>query len=113
MLKVLLKTLKWLSVAVVSVIVLSVAVTATWYFSADMKQPEIRIDTLEWPVTRHEGWTESRGNMFRRSGDGLWEVWLQGTPAGRGTALGRMTEDTIRRRFSSTRSAGSSPRMDI
>lgn len=95
MLKILLGILKWVAMTMVSVIVLLVAVTATWYFSADMKQPEVLVDTLDWPVTRHDGWTESRGNMLRRSDNGLWEVWLQGTPVERGVALGRMTEDLL------------------
>ena len=90
-----LKTIKWLSIVLVAVVVFLVAVTATWYFSADMKQPEIRVDTLEWPVTRHEGWTESRSNMLRRSDSGLWEVWLHGAPVERGVALGRMTDSLL------------------
>jgi hypothetical protein len=95
MLKVLLKTLKWFSIAVASVILFLVAVTAAWYFSADMKQPAAGVDTLDYPVIRHDGWVESGGNMFRRSDSGLWEVWMHGTPLDRGVAMGRMTEELL------------------
>jgi hypothetical protein len=95
MLKILLKTLKWIAITAVAVIVFIVAVTAVWYFSADMKQPDIRVDTLDYPVAAHDGWTESCGNMFRHSDSGLWEAWVQGAPIDRGVALGRMTEDLL------------------
>ncbi|MDR2883327.1 MAG: C45 family peptidase [Alistipes sp.] len=95
MLKILLKTIKWIALAAAALIVFVVAVTAFWYFSADMRQPDVRVDTADWPVTCHESWTESHGNMFRPSDSGLWEVWLHGAPLDRGMALGRMTEDLL------------------
>ncbi len=95
MLKASLRILKWLAISVVSVIVFLVALTAMWYFSADMRQPDVAIDTLDMPVVRHEGWTESRAGLFRRSDSGLWEVRLHGAPFERGVALGRMTDSLL------------------
>jgi hypothetical protein len=95
MLKILLKILKWIALTVVAVIGLMVAVSAVWYFSADMKQPDIRVDTLDYRVAIHDGWKESRGNMFRSSDSGLWEAYLHGKALERGAALGRMTEDLL------------------
>ncbi len=93
--KVLLRILKWCSIAVAAVVVLLVGVTATWYFSADMKQPDIRVDTAHYPVVRHGGYTQSGGNLLRQSEGGLWEVWVQGSPVERGVTLGRMTQGLL------------------
>jgi hypothetical protein len=95
MLRILLKTLKWIALTVAAVIVLVAAVTAVWYCSADMKQPDIRVDTLDYPVAVQNGWTDCRGNLFRRSDSGLWEAWLYGAPLDRGVALGRMSEELL------------------
>ncbi len=97
--KVLLKTLKWFTIAVAAVIVLIVAVTAavtaSWYFSADMKQPAAVVDTLDYPVALHEGYAECRSNMLRRSESGLWEARLHGNALERGMALGRLSKDLL------------------
>jgi hypothetical protein len=99
MLKLTLKILKWIAISIgsvaVAIVVFVTAVTGTWYLSADMRQPDIAVDTLAWTLVKHDGWRESRGNMFRRSDSGLWEVWLHGAPADRGVALGRMTDSLL------------------
>ncbi|MDR1671577.1 MAG: C45 family peptidase [Alistipes sp.] len=96
------KTLKYmlvsLAVPVALVVLLVVAVTAVtgvWYLSADMKQPDVRVDTLAWPVAAHDGYVESRGALLRQSDSGLWEAWVQGAPVERGVALGRVSRDLL------------------
>ncbi len=95
MLRLSLKILGWIVLALGVAVASLVALTAVWYHSADMRQPALTVDTSEWPVTLHEGWTESRGSMLRRSDTGLWEVFVTGAPLDRGVALGRMTEDLL------------------
>ncbi len=93
--KILLRILKWSAIAMAAVIVLIVATTAVWYFSADMKQPSVEVDPADYPVVMHDGYAESRGNMLRRSDSGLWEAWLHGAPVERGAALGRLSGDLL------------------
>jgi hypothetical protein len=95
MLRIVLKTVKWTAVALAAVVALIAGVTASWYFSADMKQPLVAIDTALYRVQSHPGWVESRGGMMRRSDSGLWEVWLQGAPEERGAALGSMARELL------------------
>jgi hypothetical protein len=92
------KILKWLAAAVIAiaaVVVLLASVTAVWYFSADMKQPAVRVDTLDLPVTHHAGWSESGGGMLRRGEGGVWEAWVEGAPLERGVTLGRLTDSLL------------------
>jgi hypothetical protein len=95
MVKISLRILKWFSIAVAAVVATLAGVTAWWYFSADMKQPDVDAESLGGSVALHDGMAESGRSMLRRSEAGLWEAWVQGAPLDRGAALGRLTEELL------------------
>lgn len=66
------------------------------YFSADMKQPVIALETLPgYTLTQTDSLRTYGPNHLRHSKSGLWEMTVQGNAAERGIAFGKLAEDLL------------------
>ena len=65
------------------------------YLSADMGQPEVSVDTADYPLVRDSGYLSCRGSFLRRSESGLWEQMLVGDALQRGVASGRLCHELL------------------
>lgn len=77
-------------------LVLVVAGGSSWlYCSADMREPQVEVDTVSVRVEEKDGYRQYGDNYLRRSESGLWELSVQGNPIERGVAAGKLTADLL------------------
>lgn len=90
------KILKYSVLSFISLLGLILIVPAALYFSADMKQPSIDLDSLPGYTCKQTDSLRIYGpNHLRQSKSGLWEMTLQGNAAERGVAFGKLAEDLL------------------
>ena len=90
------KILKYLVLFFISLIGLIVIVSFALYLTADMKQPVIDMNTLpDYPLIKTDSLRTYGPNHLRQSKSGLWELSVQGSPAERGVAFGKLAEDLL------------------
>ena len=90
------KILKYFVLSFISLIGLIVIVSFALYLTADMKQPVIDMNTLpDYPLIKTDSLRTYGPNHLRQSKSGLWELSVQGSPAERGVAFGKLAEDLL------------------
>ena len=90
------KILKYFVLSFISLIGLIVIVSSALYLTADMKQPVIDMNTLpDYPLIKTDSLRTYGPNHLRQSKSGLWELSVQGDPAERGVAFGKLAEDLL------------------
>lgn len=89
------KILKWLCLAIFTLLLISVAAIGALYLSADMKAPQIPENRFAGEVKLHSNYRKFGQSMLRKSESGLWEMRLEGDPVDRGVAFGKLTEDLL------------------
>lgn len=90
------KLIKYLALSLVSLFGLLLIVSFALYLTADMKQPVIDMNTLPaYSLVKTDSLRTYGPNHLRQSKSGLWEMSLQGAPAERGVAFGKLAEDLL------------------
>lgn len=90
------KILKYFVLSFVSLIGLIVVVSSALYLTTDMKQPVIDMNTLpDYSLIKTDSLRTYGPNHLRQSKSGLWELSVQGDPAERGVAFGKLAEDLL------------------
>lgn len=95
MLKILGKTIKYLILAVVALLVLLCAVAYGLYATADMGEPDVAVDTEHRSVTDQNGIRRCGNSTLRRNPAGLWELTTGGDALSRGTESGMLLKDLL------------------
>ncbi|SCD21567.1 Acyl-coenzyme A:6-aminopenicillanic acid acyl-transferase [Proteiniphilum saccharofermentans] len=93
---ILLKIAKWLTVGVLTLLIILAAGSYILYSSADMKQPDLSVSDLqELPLSIADSLRSYGDNTLVLNRQGLWELYVKGTPFERGVAIGRISEDLL------------------
>ncbi len=93
---ILLKIAKWLIVGVLTLLIILAAGSYILYSSADMKQPDLSVSDLqELPLSIADSLRSYGDNTLVLNRQGLWELYVKGTPFERGVAIGRISEDLL------------------
>ena len=77
------------------VLLLPVGIGVGLYLSADMGEPEVVVDTADYPLVRQDGYLSCDGSFLRQSQSGLWEQMLSGDALQRGVASGRLCHELL------------------
>lgn len=90
------KIIKYSALSLMSLFGLLLIFLSALYLTADMKQPVIDTNTLPaYSLVKTDSLRTYGPNHLRRSNSGLWEMSLQGNPAERGVAFGKLAEDLL------------------
>lgn len=89
------KVLKYLSIVLLSILVLLVGTVTVLYLSADMGTPDVTVNLKSYQVKDSSGFRSCNGNYLRQSESGLWEAYIHGDPLDRGVAMGRLSQDLL------------------
>lgn len=90
------KIIRYTALSFISFLGLIWVILSVLYFTADMKQPDIDLSALpSYPIVRTDSLRTYGPNHLRQSKSGLWEMSLQGSPAERGVAFGKLAEDLL------------------
>ncbi len=93
---ILLKIAKWLVVGVLTLLIILAAGSYILYSSADMEQPDLSVSDLqELPLSVTDSLRSYGDNTLVLNRQGLWELYVKGTPFERGVAIGRISEDLL------------------
>lgn len=94
--RILIKILKWLAIGFFTLLITLVAGSYILYSSADMKQPDLNVsDQPELPLSITDSLRSYGDNTLILNQQGLWELYVKGTPFERGIAIGRISEDLL------------------
>ncbi len=66
------------------------------YITADMKQPDISINTSEYKVISHTNYTQCNNSLLKQNSYGVWELYLEGNAQERGASMGAITQDLMK-----------------
>lgn len=92
----LIKILKWLAVGFLTLLIILVAGSYVLYSTADMKQPDLNVSDLpQLPLSVTDSFRSYGDNTLILNRQGLWELYVKGTPFERGVAIGRISEDLL------------------
>ena len=89
------KILRYSFIAVVSLLLLMIGWIAILYWSADMGEPTILVDSKPKEVKDSLGYRLYNESFMHQNDDGLWEVYLKGDPIERGVAFGRLAKPLL------------------
>lgn len=90
------KIIKYLILSVFCFVGLLLIASSVLYLTADMKQPVIDRQSLPvYSLVKADSLRTYGPNHLRQSKSGLWEMSLQGNPAERGVAFGKLAEDLL------------------
>lgn len=90
------KFLKYTLITLLAIPFAAAAFLYGLYLTADMRQPEVPIDTTALHVVRRDGYSTCRSSFLRRNPHGLWELYTAGSPEESGTAAGALTDSLMR-----------------
>lgn len=94
--KIVIKTVKWLAVGFLTLLIILLAGSYILYSSADMKQPDLSISDLsELPLSITDSLCSYGDNTLILNKQGLWELYVEGSPFERGVAIGRLSEELL------------------
>ncbi len=94
--KMLVKIIKWVAVGIATLLVVLVAASYILYSSADMKQPSLNESDLPlFPLSITDSLRRYGDNSLVLNRQGLWELYVKGSPFERGVAIGRLSEDLL------------------
>lgn len=83
--------------SLLAVVLLLFAIGCWLYFTSDYREPNIAIDRSAYTVTTQGDSCRVCGNnSIVRNDYGLWEVYVEGSPADRGAAYGALCEDILK-----------------
>jgi len=88
--------LKYTLITLLALPLLAAAFLWGLYLTADMEQPVMTIDTADYRVADHGGYTSCRGSFLRHNRYGLWELYTAGSPEESGAAAGALTAGLMR-----------------
>lgn len=90
------KRAKQVALFLLALMVLLTGTLLGLYLTADMKQPVIDLSSLpEYTLRKTDSLRIYGPNHLRQSKSGLWEMYVEGSPAERGVAFGKMAEDLL------------------
>lgn len=89
------KILKIVGIVLISMLIIISAGTFYLYKTADMKVPDVKIDSTAYRIINHEKYTEYNDNYLRINKFGLWELSVKGSAEERGFASGKLTKDLL------------------
>lgn len=95
MLRKLFKTLKWLSIGVVALVLILVGTALVLYWSADMGDPDCTVDLSQYPVQQQDSVMRCGGSTLRWNPAGLWELTTGGDAVTRGAESGALLRDLM------------------
>ncbi len=95
MLRKLFKTLKWLSIGVVALVLVLVGTALVLYWSADMGDPDCTVDLSQYPVQQQDSVMRCGGSTLRWNPAGLWELTTGGDALTRGAESGALLRDLM------------------
>ncbi len=94
--KVVKKILKYIGIALLSLLLLFVVGSYLLYVTADMKQPDLSRTYLpEMPLRISDSLRTYGNNTLLLNKHNLWELYVRGEPFERGVAVGKMSEDLL------------------
>lgn len=94
--KIVIKIVKWLAVGFLTLLIILLAGSYILYSSADMKQPDLSISDLpELPLSITDSLRSYGDNTLILNKQGLWELYVEGSPFERGVAIGRLSEELL------------------
>lgn len=94
--KIVIKIVKWLAVGFLTLLIILLAGSYILYSSADMKQPDLSISDLpELPLSITDSLRSYGDNTLVLNKQGLWELYVEGSPFERGVAIGRLSEELL------------------
>lgn len=94
--KIVIKIVKWLAVGFLTLLIILLAGSYILYSSADMKQPALSISDLsELPLSITDSLRSYGDNTLILNKQGLWELYVEGSPFERGVAIGRLSEELL------------------
>ena len=94
--KIVIKTVKWLAVGFLTLLIILLAGSYILYSSADMKQPDLSISDLpELPLSITDSLRSYGDNTLVLNKQGLWELYVEGSPFERGVAIGRLSAELL------------------
>lgn len=94
--KIVIKTVKWLAVGFLTLLIILLAGSYILYSSADMKQPDLSISDLsELPLSITDSLRSYGDNTLILNKQGLWELYVEGSPFERGVAIGRLSAELL------------------
>jgi isopenicillin-N N-acyltransferase-like protein len=92
--KILRKILKWISLAIITVIITFIA----WFLLVSVEHPP-KVKDLSALETERQKFGENTyfvgNNWLRKSESGLWEMYIEGDPFERGVAFGKLTKELL------------------
>jgi hypothetical protein len=89
------KILKYLSIVLLSILVLLIGAVTVLYLSADMGTPAVTVSMKAYPVKDSSGFRSCNGSYLRLSESGLCEAYIHGDSLSRGVAMGRLSQDLL------------------
>ena len=95
MLKKMFKTLKWLSIGVVALVLVLIGTALCLYWSADMGDPNCTVDLSQYPVQQQDSVMRCGGSTLRWNPAGLWELTTGGDALTRGAESGALLRDLM------------------
>ncbi|RNC65221.1 C45 family peptidase [Proteiniphilum sp. X52] len=92
----LMKILKWLAIGFITLVIILIAGSYILYSTTDMKQPDLDVSDLsDLPFSITDSLRSYGDNTLILNRQGLWELYVKGTPFERGVAIGRISEDLL------------------
>jgi Predicted choloylglycine hydrolase len=89
------KVFKYLSIALLAILLLLAGAITVLYLSADMGTPKVSVNLKNYQVSDTNGFRTCNGCYLRQSKSGLWEAYIHGNPLDRGVAMGRLSQDLL------------------
>lgn len=87
----------WCVSAILAVLLLLAATVWILAVNADLKRPDIRVDTSEYTLSLSlDTLRACRGNTLYRNPYGIWEADIKGDAVERGAVMGAMSRDLLR-----------------
>ena len=92
--KILKKTFKYIGIALLLLLITSIAWISYLYLSADMLTPQHTFSENR-EITRKDSLRQYKSNLLRHSDSGLWELKVSGDAFERGEAIGALSSDLL------------------
>ncbi|MEG1693336.1 MAG: C45 family peptidase [Bacteroidales bacterium] len=89
------KVLKYILFSLLGIVGLFIGLLTYMYLSADMGEPNVKVDINKYSVTDSITYKSCNGNFIRKNKQGLWEAYLHGSPIDRGIAMGMLSKDLL------------------
>ena len=88
--------IKWLSLVVVTILIIPIIAIAVLYCSADMGEPKLQVTISDYTTQTVGDTIYCDESYLRRDMSGLWELYLVGSGQDRGATQGVLTKDLMK-----------------